>query len=103
LEMGIWNLSDLGLETTSPDSVVWHYCQRESLVLVTLNRNERGDDSLNATLRRELTDSSLPMLTVSDGERILHDSQYAMAVAVKLLEKLFDIESLRGTGRLYVP
>jgi hypothetical protein len=36
-------------------------------------------------------------------QRVLRDRLYAEAVANRLLEFLFDIDSYRGSGRLYLP
>ena len=46
---------------------------------------------------------SLPVFTLANEQRVLRDRLYAEAVADRLLEFLFDIDSYRGTGRLYVP
>jgi hypothetical protein len=46
---------------------------------------------------------SLPVVTISDQDRVLQDRLYAEKVAVKLLEYLIRIDEVRGAGRLYVP
>jgi hypothetical protein len=45
----------------------------------------------------------LPVITLADSRRIYKDRAYAQHTAEALLEYLIDIESLRGTGRLYIP
>ena len=46
---------------------------------------------------------SLPVMTLADPQRISRDSAYAHEVARKVLDFLDRIESLRGTGRLFLP
>ena len=36
-------------------------------------------------------------------QHVLRDRQYAETVADRLIEALFDIDSYRGTGRIYLP
>jgi Domain of unknown function (DUF5615) len=58
---GFWNdlgldflhFADIGLDPQTPDSEVWRRCQRESLVLVTANRNSDGPESLGAMIATE--------------------------------------------------
>jgi hypothetical protein len=97
------SLADLGLEPDASDRVVWEVCQREQIVLLTANRNDAGPDSLEATIQQHNTPASLPVFTLANEQRVLRDRLYAAAVADRLLEFLFDIDSYRGTGRLYVP
>jgi hypothetical protein len=45
---------------------------------------------------------SLPVLTISEPQRLLSSRAYARRVAERLMEYLIDVENLRGTGRLYL-
>lgn len=45
------------------DAMVWHACQEHVLVLITSNRNQKGNESLEATIRERTTSNSLPVLT----------------------------------------
>jgi hypothetical protein len=94
---------DLGLPTDSSDWVVWQRCQQEQLVLVTGNRNHEGPESLESAIRPLNAPHHLPVLTLANMDRILHERSYAERVADKLLEDLFDVENFRGAGRVYVP
>lgn len=69
----------------------------------TSNRNQSGEDSLEATLRQRATPESLPVLTISDPERLHHDRAYVENVIESLLDILLDIDAYRGTERLYLP
>ena len=94
---------DVGLDTETADADVWQACQDQGFVLVTSNRNQKGADSLEATIRNRLTADSLPVLTLADAERFRTDRDYADRVVASLLEILLEIDSLRGTGRLFLP
>lgn len=94
---------DLGLQADASDRAVWEACQRAHVVLLTANRNDAGPESLEATMQQHNTTESLPVFTLANDQRVLRDRAYAEAVADRLLEFLFDIDSYRGTGRLYVP
>lgn len=97
------SFAEVGLIPRSPDIDVWRICQVEELILITANRNEEGPDSLEATIRIEGTPQSLPVFTLADANRVLNERSYAERVADRLLEYLYDIEQLRGVGRLYLP
>ena len=77
--------------------------QREHGVLVTANRNDAGPESLEATIQQQNTPQSLPVFTLANDQRVLRDRQYAEKVADRLIEALSDIDSYRGTGRIYLP
>lgn len=101
--MAVYSFTDLRLTPETPDNVLWRRCQQEAVVLITANRNQDGDDSLEAVIRAESRSDSLPVFTVSDAERLLLDRGYAHRVAERLLGYLLDIDAVRGTGRLYLP
>src|SRR5438067_11278562 len=76
LKLEVYQLEDVGLRETTPDDAIWRLCQREQLVLLTLNRNRKGEESLNAVMDRERQDDSLPVITLSSGQRISDDGIY---------------------------
>ena len=78
----------LGLSHDATDAVIWRTCQREGLVLVTANRNQRGPDSLETVIRNENQPDSLPVVTIADANRLLRDRVYAEKAAERLLENL---------------
>lgn len=63
-------LEDLGLDESTNDREIWRRCQQSGYVLLTTNRNEKGADSLQLTIREENTPSSLPVITVSSQRRL---------------------------------
>jgi hypothetical protein len=103
LNLTIHTFASLGLDSSTPDDVLWQGCQARQLVLLTANRNDDGPDSLETTIRTHNTARSLPVFTFADERRIQLEAAYAAKVAIKLLEYFLDIDAVRGTGRLYVP
>src|SRR5262249_14704691 len=103
LGLSVETFPTLGLPDDAPDALIWRTCQREQIVLITGNRNKRGPDSLEATIRNENQPDSLPVVTIADPDRVVQDRLYAEKVAERLLEKLIAIDDFRGTGRIYVP
>ena len=103
LGLSVLSFQTLGLSYDSPDDLIWRTCQRVGLVLITGNRNKRGPDSLEATIRAENQPSSLPVITIADADRMLHDRLYAEKVAETLLDYLLRIDEVRGAVPLYVP
>jgi hypothetical protein len=99
----VFTLADLGLAASVPDSLIWHTCQQRRIVLITGNRNRKGPDSLEATIRLHNQLDSLPVLTLADAGRVLTDRTYAERAAEKVLERLLEIENYKGSGRIFVP
>jgi hypothetical protein len=94
---------DVGLALDAPDSLVWETCQDQNLILITDNRNRKGADSLEATIQSRNTPTSLPVFTIGNVPHLRSSRDYAQRVIDKLLDSLLRIETLRGTGRLYLP
>jgi hypothetical protein len=96
-------LGHLGLAKDVADDTLWWECQRRETILITGNRNAEGPESLEATIRQENSDRSLPVLTLADPVRISGDRAYAERVAERLLEVIIDLDNLRGSDRIYLP
>lgn len=103
LEIRSLRFGDVGLSPDATDAQVWRTCQSQQLLLLTHNRNEDGPDSLAATIRTFNTVTSLPVFTVSIADRILQSKDYAERVVETLYDYLLRIDSLRGSGRLFLP
>jgi hypothetical protein len=54
----------LGLPYDTSDGDLWQVCQQRNVVLITVNRNDEGPDSLAATICELNEPSSLPAFTV---------------------------------------
>ena len=103
LAMSVESFATLGVSPNISDAALWQFCQAQQIILLTGNRNHEGPESLEAIIRTATTPESLPVLTISDSQRILHSSACAYQVVERLIEYLLDIENLRGTQRLYLP
>jgi hypothetical protein len=99
----VLTLPGVGLDRDTSDNVVWQTCQGQQVVLVTGNRNKEGPESLEQTIRTLNQADSLPVITISDPIRFMHDRAYAERAAIKLLEYLLEIDKHRGAGRIWVP
>lgn len=102
LAVCVESFASLGVPTNTPDASLWQLCQTRQIILITGNRNEEGPASLEATIQASNTLTSLPVLTISEPQRILSSRAYAHHVVERLVEYLIDVENLRGTGRLYL-
>jgi hypothetical protein len=94
------HFADVNLPTTSNDRIVWRFAQARGMLLLTGNRNMKGGNSLEATLREEFTADSLPVLTISDADR-LAEREYRERCAYQLFDIVLDLGIFRGTTRLY--
>lgn len=95
--------ADLGLANTASDREIWLTCQREQLVFLTLNRNSKGPDSLEETIRALNALDSLPVLTLGSSDQLYHERSYAERAAIRVLEIVSEIDRYKGAGRLYIP
>jgi hypothetical protein len=76
--------------------------QSQQMILLTANRNSRGEDSLEVASRKWNRPDSLPVITIADADRLMADRKYAERVASRIMDLLADIDHLRGTRRLFV-
>lgn len=93
---------EVGLPFDSSDREVWRFAQAKEMVLLTDNRNMKGKDSLEQTIRGENTITSLPVLTVGNVRRMV-ERTYRERCADRLIEILLDLENFLGTGRIFIP
>ncbi len=95
-------LRDYGLPDNLPDQEIWRFVQTHRLLLVTNNRNDEDETSLQATMRRETTPASWPIVTVTDKNALIQ-TDYRQRVAHSLAGIVIDLENYLGAGRLFVP
>jgi uncharacterized protein with PIN domain len=93
---------EVGLLQDSSDRLVWKVAQSSQMIILTANRNMKGDDSLEQVIREDNTTTSIPVVTIGNKER-LDEQSYRERCASRLVEILFDIENYMGVGRIYVP
>ncbi|MGH9836045.1 MAG: ACP S-malonyltransferase [Blastocatellia bacterium] len=99
---GFITFDEVGLERDAKDREVWHRTQELGLILLTGNRNQDDDTSLEQTLRDENTPLSLPVVTVGAPQR-LPNPAYREQCIDRLVEIVFDLENYLGCGRQYIP
>jgi len=94
--------TDIGLSFESSDREVWRFAQVNKMILLTDNRNMKGEDSLEQTIREENGLTSYPVLTISNVNR-LDEKTYRERCAERLLEIGTNVEKYLGTGRIFIP
>jgi hypothetical protein len=102
LDLHFVAFEDAGLARDASDRTVWSRCQEVGAVLITGNRAS-GTESLEQTIQGDSEVDSLPVVTFGDPQRVVRDRAYARACAIRLLDLLERLETLRGTGRLFIP
>ncbi len=93
---------EAGLAMDSSDRMVWRYAQEHQMMILTANRNMKGENSLEQVIREENVENSFPVLTISNIER-LSESDYRERCAERLIEIIVDIDNIKGSGRLFIP
>ena len=95
-------LRDLNVPDNATDQEVWRYVQCEYFLLLTNNRNREDETSFQATIERENTRDSLPVITVSDKDKLVFPA-YRQQAAHKLAAIIIYLENYLGVGRVYIP
>jgi len=95
-------MEEAGIASNSDDREVWRFCQRNSLILLTANRNKDDSDSLEETLEQENTANSLPVITVTDPQRIAEPA-YRESCVYSLLNIILDLNNYLGSARQFIP
>jgi hypothetical protein len=94
---------EVNLSIDSDDRVVWRIAQENQMILLTANRSMKGKDSLEQMMREESTSESLPVITVSNADRLLNDSEYRGRCVESLIEIVLGIDTYRGARRIFIP
>ena len=94
--------SEVGLARNSTDREVWIYVQADQMLLLTANRNMASEDSLEQVLRTENHANALPVITVSDSDR-LFEYHYRESCAERLMEIVLYLPNYLGAARLFIP
>jgi len=102
LLLRLTTFAQAGLAYNSSDREIWRFAQDKRWLLLTANRKMQGEDSLEQTIREENTTTSLPVLTISDGRRMV-EKTYRERCAVRLLEIVLDLDTYLGVGRIFLP
>jgi hypothetical protein len=102
LELEFIELKDIELLPDAPDVAVWQSSQEAGALLITGNRSS-GEGSLDQTIAEQAGPENLPVLTIGDPRRVIRDPVYVGECVLSLLDFVERIETLRGTGRLFIP
>lgn len=94
--------AQVGLPADSNDRTVWRFAQAQGMILLTHNRNMKGVDSLEQTIREENMPTFLPVVTIGRVER-LREKSYRERCAIRLVEICLEVENYLGAGRIYIP
>ena len=94
---------ELDLPTDSDDRVVWRLAQKNQMILLAANRSMKGKDSLEQVMREESTAESLPVVTISNADRLLNDPEYRGRCVESLIEIALSLDSYRGVRRVFIP
>jgi hypothetical protein len=93
---------EIGLPSDSSDRAVWHLVQTNRMLLITANRNAKGEDSLEQVMREENGPASFPIITIASSNRV-DEYDYRERCVERLVEIVIDIQDYMGVGRLFIP
>ncbi len=102
LPLQLVTFAQIGLPVDSSDRTVWRAAQAQGMILLTHNRNMKGNDSLEQSIREEDIPTALPVVTIGRIDRI-RERIYRERCVVRLVEIGLDIEKYLGAGRIFVP
>ena len=102
LSINFVTFKEAGLSMDASDRLVWHYAQTNQMMILTANRNMKGEDSLEQVIREENATGSLPVVTIGNLAR-LEEFDYRERCVERLIEIVLEIESYLGVGRLFIP
>lgn len=95
-------LKEAGLAADTNDRIIWRFAQSNQMLLLTANRNAKGEDSLEQTIREEGTSTSLPVLTVGTLDRLV-EREYREQCSARIAEIVLYIENYLGISRIFIP
>ncbi len=102
-DVALLSWEQTGLAKGTGDETIWHFCQENNCLLITGNRTgSDGEKALEFVIRRLITPTSLPVLTIGNMKRVMRDRNYCIACAQRLADIIFEIDVYRGVTRLYL-
>lgn len=93
---------EVGLSMESNDRIIWNFAQENQMIILTANRNMKGEDSLEEVIREKNQPNSFPVVTIGTLER-LDEFDYRERCIERLIEIVLDIDQYMGAGRLFIP
>ena len=85
LQMKMVMFADVGLPDNSNDREVWRFAQSHQMIILTDNRSDNDEDSLEQTIREENTNNSMPVLTTGRLDK-LKEKNYRKKCAERIAE-----------------
>ena len=95
-------LKGAGLAADTSDRIIWQFAQSNQMLLLTANRNAKGQDSLEQTIREEGTSTSMPVLTVGSLDRLV-EREYREQCSARIADIVLYIENYLGVSRIFIP
>ena len=95
-------LKEAGLATNASDRIIWQFAQAKRMLLLTANRNAKGEDSLEQTIREDSTSTSLPVITIGNLDRLV-EREYRERCSARLADIVLSIDNYLGVSRLFIP
>jgi hypothetical protein len=95
-------LEDVGLAADESDRVIWQFAQENRMLILTANRNAKGEDSLEQTMQEESLPTSLPVLTIAKLDRLI-EREYRERCCARLAEVVLYLDNYLGINRLFIP
>lgn len=95
-------LQEAGLAADTSDQIIWQFAQSNQMLLLTVNRNAKGEDSLETTIREEGSSTSLPVITIGNLNRLI-EREYREQCSARLVDIVLSIENYRGVSCLFIP
>lgn len=92
----------VGLPYASSDREIWRFAQERGMILLTANRQMKGEDNLEQTIREKNTTTSFPVLTIGNPNRVI-EKVYRERCAIRIVEIGLDLENYLGAGRIFIP
>jgi hypothetical protein len=102
IHLKMFMFADVGLAPDSDDRTVWRFAQQNQMLLLTNNRSDNEENSLEQTIREENTINSYPVLTVGTLHRI-GQREYRQQCIERLIDIIVEIDNYLGTGRIFIP
>ncbi|WP_193199386.1 ACP S-malonyltransferase [Nostoc sp. MG11] len=93
---------EVDLAVDASDRLIWRFAQENRMLLLTANRNAKGKDSLELTIREEGISTSLPVITIGSLDRLI-ELEYREQCSACLVDIILYIDNYLGVGRLFIP
>lgn len=102
LPIELFTFAEMNLPFDSSDQLIWRFVQEKEMILLTDNRNMKGENSLEQTIREENSPNSFPVITIGNVAR-LDEKTYREQCVIRLLEISLDLDNYLGCGRIFIP